>query len=75
MPRMPGRYSFLFRIARRIFETFSVLRGGKGSGDGHSEAKTVKISQNKLESAKIRDFRDFGSSGRIACMKNVCYNT
>lgn len=62
MPGMPGRYSFLFRIARRIFETFSVLRGGKGSGDGHSEAKTVKISQNKLESATpglpgIRVFR------------------
>ncbi len=57
MPGMPGRYSFLFRIARRIFETFSVLRGGKGSGDGHSEAKTVKISPNKPESAKPRVFR------------------
>lgn len=59
MPRMPGRYSFLFRTARRRFKTFSVLRGGKNSGDGYSEAKTVKISPNKPESAPpgLRVFR------------------
>lgn len=53
MPRMPGRYSFLFRIARGIFETFSVLRGGKGSGDGHGETETVKISQNSSLPARL----------------------
>lgn len=52
MPRMPGRYSFLFRIARRIFETFSVLRGDKGSSDGHSEAKSLKSAKISLNRPK-----------------------